>query len=454
MNHRSDLVLCIPSNREVITSILVQAHKVVGHFGEQCTADYIRRWYWWPRLAKDTQEFCWSCQFCHWAKISNSKPQGKLHQLPIPVKPWDSIEMDFIGPFPESKGYNYLWVIICRMTSMVHLIPVHTTITASQLSWIYKREIVRLHRLPSSIVSDRDSKFMSKWWRELHKILGTRLLMSTSFHPQTDEQTEQANCSVDQIFRTVVQHNQKDWVNCIDLTEFAINASVLETTKYAPFELNGGYMPSMIKELRADNVIPKGIKSFAETALYNLADAHDAIIEAQVFQAYYANKRRAPKAILIAKGDLVHLLTKNLNLPKGRAAKLCPKFIGPYKVLKARPEVSTYQLELPTALQERRINTTFHVSLLRPYIPSNDLMFPNRAHPGLYDFGVPDKQEWFVDKLLGHCWVDRKALEFEVRWSIGDTTWEPLSNCNKLAALERYLELQGVKRLSQLARHA
>jgi hypothetical protein len=110
--------------------------------------------------------------------------------LPIPTKPWDFIGMDFIGPFPEAKGFNYLWAIICRRTSMVHLIPVHTTMKASNLSWIYLQEIVHLHGLPSSIVSNQDSKFMSKWWKELHKIPGAKLLMSTSFHPQTDGQTK------------------------------------------------------------------------------------------------------------------------------------------------------------------------------------------------------------------------------------------------------------------------
>jgi hypothetical protein len=85
-------------------------------------------------------------------KGSNVKPFGKLHPLPILTKPWDLIGMDFIGPFLESKGFNYLWVIICRMTSMVHLIPVHTKMKASELSWVYQREIVCLHGLPSGDV--------------------------------------------------------------------------------------------------------------------------------------------------------------------------------------------------------------------------------------------------------------------------------------------------------------
>ena len=303
-------------------------------------------------MAKDICSFCRTCKACNRVKGANHKPMGKLHPLPIPTKPWDSIGMDFIGPFPKSKGSNYLWVIICRMTRMVHLIPVHTKNTMSDLSWIYRREIVRLHGLPSSIMSNQDSKFMSRWWKELHRILGTKLLMSTSFHPQTDGQTERTNRSVSQIFQTVVRHDQKDWVDHVDMTEFIINASVSDTTKYVAFELTGGYMPSMIKELRADNAIPKGIKTFADQALQNLAEAHDTIIEARVFQMSYPNNCQG-KEHPISPGNLVlYLLTKNLNLPKGRARKLCPKYVGPYKVAKAEPANSTYTLELPVALQK------------------------------------------------------------------------------------------------------
>jgi len=185
------------------------------------------------------------------------------------------------------------------------------------------------------------------------------------------------------------------------MVEFAINSSISETTGYAPFELNYSYMPSMIKEIRSDEAAAQGIKVFALTALQNLADTHDSIIEARVFQTRAANKLRKeePK---ISNGDLVYLSTKNLNLPKGRARKLCPKFVGPYKVITAHPEVSNYTLELPTALQARGIISTFHISLLRPYHASSDALFPNRLQPEPYDFGAPDNQEWFVDDIIGH----------------------------------------------------
>jgi hypothetical protein len=358
--------------------------------------------------------------------------------------------MDFIGPFPESNGLNYLWVVICRLTSMVHLIPINTSTTAKDLSWKYLREVVRLHGLASSIVSDRDSKFTSKWWRELHQLLGTKLLMSTSFHPQTDGQTERANRSIGQILRMAVQPDQKDWIEKIDMVEFAINSSISASTGYSLFKLNGGYIPRVMKEFRGTETTSKGIKEFAAQALMNVAVAHDAIIEARTLQMFHANQKRG-EGLAASKGDLVYLSTKNLNLPKDRTRKLCPKYIGPYKISGAILEKSMYTLELPTALQERRIHLPFHESLLKRYHLSSDSAFPNRLQPEPYDFGVTDDHEWFVDEIIRHRWKGKK-IEYEVRWSLGDTTWETHTNCDQLAALDRYLELQGVDDYSKLPR--
>ncbi|KAG6808101.1 hypothetical protein H0H92_005383 [Tricholoma furcatifolium] len=213
----------------------------------------------------------------------------------------------------------------------------------------------------------------------------------------------------------MVRPDQKDWVARTDLTEFTINTSISETTKFAPFELNGGYMPSMIKEICNDSVIPNGIRNFACQALINLAAAHDSIIEA-----------------------LVYLSTENLNLPKGRARKLCPKWVEPYKIETAQPEVSKYTLELPQALRERQLFLSFRVSKLRPYHATDDTMFPNHVTPEPYDFGAADDQEWFVDEIIGHRWNTDNQLEFE--------------NCRELEALDRYLELQGVKHPAGLSK--
>ncbi|SJL16373.1 uncharacterized protein ARMOST_19895 [Armillaria ostoyae] len=452
-NRNGDRVVCIlrvmHGMQSLQGAILDQAHRALGHFGFQRTSEYVRRWYWWPRMVTDTKEFCKTCEACQQCKGGTRPPSGKLHPLPIPTKPWESIGMDFVGPFPkvaadDRRKFNYLWVIVCRMTSMVHLVPTHTTMSARQLSSVYMQEIVWLHGLPSSIVSDRDSKFTSKWWRKLHWMMGSRLLMSTSFHPQTDGMTERMNRSVGQMFCAGLHPDQKDWYRRVDLTEFAINASVSDTTRFAPFELNGGYMPSMMRELKDGERLILGVRKFTEAALSNLAAAHDSIIEARVFQAHRTNKKRSTEPVINV-GDLVYLSTKNLNIPKGRARKLCPKYVGPYKVSAAHPETSNYTLELPLALQAQQIHPRFHASLLRPHHVNNDALFLNRAQPEPYDFGAPDDTEWFVDEILGHRWDGGERLEFQVCWSMGDTTWEPLDNCKDLVALDRYLEVMGAK---------
>jgi hypothetical protein len=211
-NRADESVLCIPSviqgKRRLTEIIIAQAHEVLGHFGPQKTADYIRRHYWWPRIGQDVEQYCKTCPVCQMTKSSTQRVPGLLHSLPIPTRPWGSIGMDFVGPFPESNGHDYLWVVICRLTSMVHLVPIKTTTTASELAWLYIREIVRLHGLAETIISDRDSKFTSKFWRETHKLLGTKLLMSTSFHPQTDGVSERAIRSIAQILRAMVRPDQ------------------------------------------------------------------------------------------------------------------------------------------------------------------------------------------------------------------------------------------------------
>jgi hypothetical protein len=373
---------------------------------------------------------------------------GKLHPLPIATRPWELIGTDFIGPFLEVDGFNYLWVVICRLSSMVHLIPINTKTTATQLSSIYMREVVRLHGLPSLIMSDRDPKFTSKWWHELHRIMGTKLLMLTSFHPQTDGIMERANRSIEQIFRAIIDPDQRDWVKKSPLIEFTINSSINSVMGLAPFEINNGYMPVMMKEVKDNEQTPPGVRLFTQNAIRNMVIAHDVLIEAQVFHKMYADKKQRSEPE-IKEGDMVYLSTKNISMPKGRASKLVPRYVGPYKVTKAIPSSSNYELELPAELVRRRIHPRFHVSLLRPHQLNDNALFPNRKRAEPYNFGTPDDAEWMVDKLVGHQWKGRK-VEFLVKWNLGDSTWEPLGNCSELAALDNYLTLMNIKDWKEL----
>jgi len=146
-------VICIPwkaflKGRRLVEVIIDQAHSTIGHFGKFHTSRYIRRYYWWPSMGTDIELFCSSCTSCQVMKDSNQKPSGLLHSLPIPNRPWQSIGMDFMGPLPMSKSYDYLLVVIDRLTSQVHLVPTTTRITAKEVMWLFLMEVVRLHGVP------------------------------------------------------------------------------------------------------------------------------------------------------------------------------------------------------------------------------------------------------------------------------------------------------------------
>ncbi len=198
--------------------------------------------------------------------------------------------------------------------------------------------------------------------------------MSTAFHPQTDGASERAIKTVGQILRAFVTPDQTDWAEKTSLVEFAINTSISSSTGYAPFDLTYGYLPRL-SELPQGDAQYKGVRDFAERTKLNIDQAHDAIIEACVKSITKANRWRSLEPYMPI-GSLAYLSTKNLVLPKGHARKLAPKFIGPYKIISANTQTSTYKLELPNKLWKCNIHPKFHASLLRPHITNDDALFP------------------------------------------------------------------------------
>ena len=157
---------------------------------------------------------------------------------------------------------------------------------------------------------------------------------------------------------------------------------------------------------------------------------------ARVGQVVHANRRRRPAGFQV--GDLVYLSTKNLSLPKGRARKLAPKFLGPFAITEIVSEGATYALDLPSELRARGLHSAFHASLLRPHFANDDRRFPGRQFHQLPGFGEHPR-EWAVDRILSHMGRGSDA-EFEVQWSTGDVTWVPYADIKHLQALREYYE--------------
>ena len=181
---------------------------------------------------------------------------------------------------------------------------------------------MRLHGVPKSIVSDRDTKFTSTFWCELHRLMGTKLLMSTVFHLQMDGTTEWANHSIGQILRMIINDHQKDWAAKCPMVEFALNSNISTMTRFTLFKLNQGYLPQ-IRLLTSFGTKFKGVKQFVLQVKWGLMAAHDTIIANHIKQTFHTNmKCHASDEYNV--GDRVNLSTQNLTLPKGRG-------LGPIK---------------------------------------------------------------------------------------------------------------------------
>ena len=196
---------------------------------------------------------------------------------------------------------------------------------------------------------------------------------------------------------------------------------------------------------KGEEIYP-GVHQFVENMKNAIMSAHDAIIASRVQHTMQANKKR-----LLAnfkQGNLVYVSTKNISLPKGRAWKLSPKYLGPFPITKVLKEGATYQLKLSDELIKRGVNRAFHASLLRPHVPNDDRRFPGRLPIQIPGFGR-EPEEWIVDRIVTH---HSKGLgsEFQIQWKVGDGTWSSYREVVHLNTLDRYCELMGVKDASEL----
>src|SRR6266705_1958338 len=182
-----------------------------------------------------------------------------------------------------------------------------------------------------------------------------------AFHPQADGQVERMIQTLVQILWAMVRLDQKDWATKLSMAEFAINVSTNASTGYAPFKLVYGFMPRMMMEIPPLDY--PGVVDFANKVKENLQRAHNAIIHNHIQQTIQVNKRRCLDPPL-EKGELAYLSMDKLNLPKGRAGKLTPLYIGPQEILEAYPETLNYILKLPPQLERHGIHPRFHMSRL------------------------------------------------------------------------------------------
>jgi hypothetical protein len=181
--------LCVPEQGHYRNTIMDEAHNSAYSIHPGATKMYvdIREKYWWKGMKGDIARFVAQCDVCQRVKAEHQKPSGLLQPLPVPEWKWEEISMDFINGLPRTpRGNDSIWVIVDRLTKVAHFIPVRTSYGGDKLARLYVNNILKLHGIPKRIVSDRGAQFTSKFWKSLHKALGTKLDFSSAYHPQTD----------------------------------------------------------------------------------------------------------------------------------------------------------------------------------------------------------------------------------------------------------------------------
>jgi hypothetical protein len=188
-----NLRLYVPEAEDLRTKIVKSSHLLVGHQGAEKSYMHCRKYFYWPNMKKDFDDYVNNCMPCQRKKDATGKPFGEPRIPGIPVKPWESIAIDFLGPFHVSNGYQNVMVIIDRFSSAIILVPLKKNYTTKDVANAFLTEVYSTYGLPASILSDRDPRFTSKFWQGLHEQLGVELLVSTSFHQNTNGQVERAN---------------------------------------------------------------------------------------------------------------------------------------------------------------------------------------------------------------------------------------------------------------------
>ncbi|GJP62544.1 hypothetical protein CLOP_g19600 [Closterium sp. NIES-67] len=198
----------------------------------------IAKHYYWPHMADDVQKFITSCTTCQRMKSSKQKKAGLLHPLPVPEQPWQVVSLDFItGLLTTTSGHDAILVVIDKFSKMGHFIPTHTTARTEETARLFVRYIISQHGISTTLISDRDPKFTSIFWKELMSLLGTKLAMSSAYHPQTDGQTERLNQIVEQLLRAACKNDISKWDLHLPILEFAYNNATHAATGQTPFFL-------------------------------------------------------------------------------------------------------------------------------------------------------------------------------------------------------------------------
>ncbi|KAJ7946901.1 Ty3/gypsy retrotransposon protein [Quillaja saponaria] len=214
-----------------------------GHSGMYATSKRISGIFYWKGLQKEVRNFVRTCEVCQRFKTENVAYPGLLQPLPIPHRNWSSISLDFIDGLLRSGGKTTILVIMDRLNKFAHFLALQHPYTASVVAQAFMDNICKIHGMPDEIVSDRDTIFLSNFWKEMFKLQQVKLQYSSAYHPQTDGQIEVVNRSVETYLRCFSGDCPKKWVYWLPLAQWWYNTSFHTAILMTPYQAMLGQQP-------------------------------------------------------------------------------------------------------------------------------------------------------------------------------------------------------------------
>jgi len=429
----------VPADAALRTRILAELHDSAtgAHCGRDRMLTQMQERFDWRGMADDVEQYVLTCDACQRNKHSKQLKPGLLMPLPLPEDPCMHWTTDAVCGLPKTKsGHDAIQVYVDRLTKLKRFAAARTSHGSVQLADTTLRTIIGPHGMPKSLVSDRDPRITARFWKELSRLLGSEVNLSTAQHPQSDGQSEREIQTLITALRSYANAQGDDWDTYLPALELAFNSKVQASTGAAPFTLVYGTQARLPIDCALDGARPPtlpAVERRAERMRKALDFARSKAEIAQERQKRAADRHR--RLLQLKPGDKVLLATEGLQLRSG-THKLTGRYIGPFAVTGSVND-NAVTLELPPLLGA--LHPTFNISRLKLYRDGGERFptRPTRLHaPPAVSADTNGVASYEVESVLAQR-GGRGRKELLVRWKgygAEHDEWQPRSELVRTAS--------------------